>query len=134
MKVQNIEHVSLLDIKNKKLLLCLTTGRDEWQLPGGKPENGETEEQTLIRECKEEICIDIKPDTIRHFETITGEINTKNGRMPVRIKIYTADFDGQIIPDNEIREAKYLSYDEIDHTSDMGWKYLKKLKTKGLID
>ena len=33
-----------------------------WEFPGGKIEPGETREEAIVREIKEELCIDIKAD------------------------------------------------------------------------
>ena len=45
-----------------KILLIKRTKPDVvyWVIPGGGVEKGETEEQAIIRECKEELGVDIK--------------------------------------------------------------------------
>ena len=68
--MQVIDHVSLVDIKDKKILLCRSKGKTQWQLPGGKRETDETDEQTLIRECNEELGITINPQTIKFYDQI----------------------------------------------------------------
>jgi len=51
-------------IKDNKFLLALrlpgTSIGESWEFPGGKAETGETPEEALIREFKEELNIDIE--------------------------------------------------------------------------
>ena len=128
-----IEHISLLDIKDKKVLLCLSSGKIKWHLPGGKRDLGETDEQVLIRECKEEIGVDLIVDSIKFYDEIVGGAIGKDDGVNVRIKIYTAKFEGDVIPQNEVVEARYFSFEEVPDTSKLGWEYLSKLKLEGLI-
>ena len=43
-----------------EILICRETGEGKWQLPGGKPEIGESIEKTLTREVLEEVDIKVK--------------------------------------------------------------------------
>ena len=129
-----IDHISLVDIKNKKILLVLNKDRAKWQLPGGKRESNETDEQTLIRECKEELGIELIPKTIKYLETIEGQAAEKTNGVIVRIKIYTGKFLGIIALGAEVGKASYLSYSQVPDTSEIGWEYLTRLKKGGLIE
>lgn len=129
-----IDHISLIDIKAKKILLCVNKGKTKWQLPGGKREAGESDEETLIRECKEELGIDINPETIKYFDEIEGQAHSKDAGINVIVKMYTAKWTGGIEAQNEVTHAKYLKYSEVPDTSEMGWVYLKGLQEKGLIE
>ncbi len=132
--MQFIDHISFVDIKDKKILLCRSKGKSEWQLPGGKRERGERDEQTLIRECKEELGIELMPETIKLFDEIEGQAFGKVKGIKVRIKMFTADFAGEPIAGNEVEAAKYFELAEVTNTSEMGWVYLRKLKEKSLIE
>ena len=47
---------------------------NKWEFPGGKPEQGESLEDAIIREIKEELNVEIK--VVRQFDrTVTGEID-----------------------------------------------------------
>jgi len=58
--MKEIDKIALLYLKDGKILSTLSKGKDTYYIPGGKREQGETDEETLIRECKEELSIDIK--------------------------------------------------------------------------
>ena len=42
-------------------VILVKNDRDEWELPGGRMDPGETHEQTLVREFREELSIDVEP-------------------------------------------------------------------------
>jgi mutator protein MutT len=62
-------------VRNQNVLL-LRNPRDEWELPGGRLEFGESPEQCLTREISEECGFEVKVITallIEPFEVIPGK-------------------------------------------------------------
>ena len=53
---------------NKKEIFATQRGygdyKDGWEIPGGKLESGETPEQCIVREIKEELATDVKAEKI----------------------------------------------------------------------
>jgi 8-oxo-dGTP pyrophosphatase MutT (NUDIX family) len=45
-------------------VVLLRNERNEWELPGGRMDSGETHQQTLVREFREELSIDIDPHCV----------------------------------------------------------------------
>jgi len=56
--------VAAIIIKDNSVLIAQRSNNDPlaglWEFPGGKVENGETPEDSLIREMQEEFCIDVE--------------------------------------------------------------------------
>jgi 8-oxo-dGTP diphosphatase len=77
--VKEIAQVLLFD-RNGRLLIYLRDNKPEipfpnhWDLFGGHLEEGETPEQALVREVKEEIAMDLKAWTFfRRFDCLEGD-------------------------------------------------------------
>ena len=70
-----VEVVAALIWKGDKFLICQRP-KDKarpllWEFVGGKVEKGESKEQALIRECREELAIDIAVDSV--FTEVTHD-------------------------------------------------------------
>ena len=60
--------VAALIWENDRFLLCRRPADKSrpllWELAGGKVEPGETREQALVRECREELDISVEPEEV----------------------------------------------------------------------
>src|SRR5690606_41422938 len=72
MKTLNIATVAIIN-QHKELHLVYNKNLEFYQLAGGKIQNGEKDIETIIREAKEEIGLEIQP----HQLTFLGSHQTK---------------------------------------------------------
>ena len=131
--MKNIDKVALIYLKDGKILSTLSKGKDTYYIPGGKRELNETDEQTLIRECKEELTIDIKKDTIKYYGTFEAQAHGKTEGILVKMTCYTAEFTGEIKPNSEIQKIKWLDYTNLDKISPVDKLIFKDLYEKKLL-
>jgi ADP-ribose pyrophosphatase YjhB (NUDIX family) len=121
-------------IINKMGQILLVKYQDQsWGIPGGLMELGESVENCLRREVKEEINLDLK--ALQLFGVFSGEelfTRLKNGHEYYNIIIgyICSDYDGEIRPDEvEVLEAKFFKVNEVPGNTN---PYIKeKLKQFG---
>ena len=132
--MKEIDKIAFIYIKDGKILSTLSKGKDTYYIPGGKREGNETDEQTLIRECKEELTIDIKKETIKYYGTFEAQAHGKAEGILVRMTCYMAEFDGDLKPDSEIQEMIWLDYSNLNvKISPVDQLIFKDLYEKGFI-
>lgn len=130
-----IDKLAWIYIKDRKILSTRSKGKDAWYIPGGKRETGETDEEALIREVKEELSVDLKPETIKYLDMFKAQAHGKPEGVFVQMTCYTANFTGELKPSAEIEEMTW-------HTSDVNPAALSPvdriifayIKEKNLID
>ena len=85
-----VEVVAALIWRNNKFMICQRPSNKArallWEFVGGKVEPGETKEQALIRECKEELDIllsvgDVFTDVIHEYSDITVHLTLFNATI-----------------------------------------------------
>ena len=133
--MKEIDKIAFIYLNNGKILSTLSKGKDAYYIPGGKRDGFETDEETLIRECKEELTIDILKDTIKYYGTFKAQAHGKAEGVIVKMTCYTADFVGTLKPDSEIKEIKWLDYSNLNvKISPVDELIFKDLYDKDLID
>ncbi len=78
-KISRVSAYGLL-LKTDKLLLCRLSQRvmksaGHWTLPGGGLDFGETPEQAMVREFREETGLIVKPGALLGIDTLCDEVN-----------------------------------------------------------
>ena len=89
-----------------RLLIVRKKGTPSYILPGGKPEQGENDSQTLVREIQEELGCELNPQSIEFLGSFSDSaadlLNTK-----VTIRLYAAQLVGDPSPRAEIETIKW---------------------------
>jgi 8-oxo-dGTP diphosphatase len=128
-----IDKLAWIHIENKRLLSTRSRGKDIYYIPGGKREPGESDEQALLREVKEELDVDLLRDTITFLGTFEAQAHGKEEGTLVRMTCYTADFSGELRASAEVEEALWLVYKDKDKSSPVDQIIFDWLKDRQLI-
>jgi len=128
-----IDKVALIEICDKRILVTKTKGRELYYLPGGKRAEKESDIETLQRELKEELTVDILSDTAAYCGTFYAEADGKAADTLVKMTCYRADYEGVLQASSEIEEMAWLAYEDIEKVSGVVRIIFYDLRHKGLL-
>lgn len=109
MALQYIDKLAFIYLKDKKILMTRSKNNDTFYIPGGKREAGETDEQALRREVREELSVDLEPIT-KLYGIFEAQAHGKPEGIMVRMTCYQAEPIGECIAGSEIEELAYYAY------------------------
>ena len=98
----------------KRILIVKPKTNDFWIFVGGKREKGETDEECLRREIKEEIDVDITGTSTFYMQSpIEPAAGSKEGKT-VQMNIYFAEIQEVPHPSAEIEKIHWLTREEYE--------------------
>lgn len=113
--------VGAVIICNGKILLekrKSEPGKDKWTIPGGLVELGESAEQTVVREVKEETSLEVEePELIDVVNSVTLD---ENGRIKYHFVIvdYFVELkSGTLKAEDDAAELRWITFDRVESYS-----------------
>jgi 8-oxo-dGTP diphosphatase len=115
---QPVVGVGAIIVCNGKILLekrKSEPGRGKWSVPGGLVELGESTEQAVIREVKEETGLDVEnPELIDVVNNIILDANGKIEYHFVILDYFVKLRGGELNAADDAEELKWVALDEVE--------------------
>lgn len=123
-------------IKNRRLLVERSKGKEFFIAPGGSVETGETAKQALVRELMEEFQISVQEADLEEFGSFSAPAAGQEHRKVIMDIYVVKNWQGEPRPDNEVEELKWIDSNPkgIKVGSIFEHEVLPRLKTQNLID
>ena len=129
-----IDKIAFIYLENRKLLSTRSRGKDAYYIPGGKREGNESDLETLVREVKEELTVDILPETAKLYGVFEAQAHGKAEGVIVRMTCYTAEFTGTFEASSEIEELRWMTTADTDIISPVDKLIIASLHKDGLLE
>lgn len=131
--MQWIDKLAWIYIVDQKILSTRSKGKKTYYFPGGKREAGESDEEALTREIKEELTVDLIPESLQFFGKFEAQAHGHAEGITVVMACYLANYQGELKPDAEIEELVWLTYADRSKSSAVDQIIFDYLKDKNLI-
>lgn len=133
--METIDKLAWIYIKERKILSTRSRGKNVWYIPGGKREAGESDQTALLREIKEELNVELVPESLKYIGIFHAQAHGKPEGTIVQMTCYSAEFIGEIKSSGEIEEiAWFVSDTDQNLLSPVDRIIFAWFKEKDLID
>lgn len=110
--------VAIIENEKGEILLQRRSDNDLWGIPGGCQELGESFEETIIREIKEETNLDIEEKDLRLIDIVSGKTRMNkypNGDIVINntALYYIEKYSGELKYNEESKEMKFFDLDSL---------------------
>ena len=129
-----IDKIAWIELKDGKVLSARSKGKDRFFLPGGKRDPGESDEETLVREVREELSVEIDRNTIEWVGKFSDQAYGHAEGVEVVMSCYKASFRGELKESHEIEEIAWLNSWDTDKISHVDKKIFKFLHERGELE
>jgi 8-oxo-dGTP pyrophosphatase MutT (NUDIX family) len=109
--MSDIRKAAGIIIRDGKLLVTRTRGKDFFVAPGGKIETEETPEQALCRELHEELGVVVREDNLESFGIFTAPAAGQEDHMLYMDVFTVMAYEGDITPSHEVEEIRWVGSD-----------------------
>lgn len=113
MKKEIIKIAGTMINEKGEILVVKKYGSDIFINPGGRVEGNETQIETLKRELKEELDIEMTEAT--PFDSFHSERAMHDPDSSLTIHVYIVKWTGNIVPSSEIETAIWLSKEDLEN-------------------
>lgn len=122
-------------IRARKLLVERSKGKEFFIAPGGSIEPGETAEQALLRELREEFQIAVKEEDFEVFGTFRAQAAGQEAKIVEMQVFMVKNWVGEPTADNEVEEVAWVtSTTDLKVGSIFEHEVIPRLKAADLID
>ena len=104
--------VAALIWDNGRFMICQRPERKSramlWEFVGGKVEKGESKEQALIRECREELAVTVRP------HDVFCEVDHEYPDITIHLTLFNAEITEGVPQKLEHSDIRWITPSEID--------------------
>lgn len=134
MTIAIIDKLAWIHIVDRKILSTRSKGKDTYYIPGGKRDGEESDHQALIREVKEELSVDLLPESIRYINSFEAQAHGKPEGVIVRMTCYSGDYTGVLQAASEIDEYVWFTHRDRERSAPVDQIIMDWLKARGWIE
>ncbi|WP_209559407.1 NUDIX domain-containing protein [Frigoribacterium sp. PvP032] len=128
---------ALVLVRDRRLLMVTARGRDVLYLPGGKQETGETGEDALVRETREEVGLELDPTSLRELGSVRTQAHGEPEGREVHMRLWTAaptDPRAEPTPSGEIGALHWATSGDAHRCPPAGVETLRLAVELDLVD
>lgn len=128
-----IDKLAWIEIQHKTILSTKSYNKDKYYIPGGKRESGESGEQALCREIKEELSVELHPGTLQLIGIFQAQAHGHPEGTLVKMTCYSAAYTGTLKAAAEMEELVWLQYSDKDKIAPVDILIFDFLKAQNLL-
>ncbi|MBF6068362.1 MULTISPECIES: NUDIX hydrolase [Nocardia] len=130
-----IRTAAFAHVRDRRLLQARSTGKEVFYMAGGKIDAGETPEQAMHREVREELGVDVVSYT--ELGIFRAAAYGHEPGVQLHMTCFTGVLDGDPTPSGEIAELRYFTvgeYGAMRHVAPGSLLVFQRLYDLGIID